>query len=544
MTTDKEPEAFSTEGPFPCLFGSYVLVNHLGEGGMGRVYLALTRDRQGEHLYVVKRFGNPRARFTPAQILENQQRFQHEADITKALSHPCIARTFTSVHQGPASYLVQEFIHGVTLDYLISLMNPQQMPVPLVAYIVAQIAGALHYVHEFRGMGLIHRDLTAENVMFSRAGEVKVIDFGIAKATLLDGTLTKPNIVVGKPLWTAPEVAEGAKPDRRADLYALGMLLWHLLCGETPEGHLDLEKSSLPPPSTLNSEVSAQVDAIVAKALHPNPKHRFQTAQELLHVVTPLIPGGYQGAKELARLVVGYDLVREMDYFNARVAEARPLLDQICRAPKPFPRRKVFLIAIISAVAALTIGFLLFLGNHVHSVASTSPRLPAPTLNPPPLPLQAPPSKLPETSVFKPEASLSPHQPSPSPTTEPLPHQALPSLSSPPTPSRRSQKRSPQPRTLTATPSQPFANPPLPSPEELLTEAMDRFQRADLPGTLALARASANKRPSPDAYILIARALFESDPAGAQAALETALRLSPGSHQATRLLEQLRQRNP
>jgi serine/threonine-protein kinase len=546
MTTGKQPEPFPTQGPFPCLFGPYVIVNYLGEGGMGRVYLALTRDRHGEHLFVVKRFGNPRARFTPPQILENQARFQHEADITKALSHPCIARTFTSVHQGQASYLVQEFIHGLTLDYLISLMNPQRMPVPLAAHIIAQIAGALHYVHEFHGMGLIHRDLTAENVMFSRTGEVKVIDFGIAKATLLDETLTKPNIVVGKPLWTAPEVAGGAKPDRRADLYALGMLFWHLLCGENPEGHLDIEKPSLPSPSTLNSEVSAHIDAIVAKALHSNPKHRFQTAQELLDVVSPLIPEGYQGPKELARLVVGYDVVREMEYFNARVAEARPLLEQACPTPKPFSRRKVFLIAIISAIAALALGFLLFPGSHVHSVAAITPGRPAPTPNPPPMPLQAPPSYLPETSVFKPEASLPPQQPSPPQTAEPLPHQVppSPSPSSPPPISHRSQKHPSQPQRLTATSSQPIATPPLPSPEELLTEAMDNFQRTDLPRTLSLARASAHMSPSPDAYILIARALFESDPAGAQAALETALRLSPGNRQAVRLLEQLKQRNP
>ena len=548
MTTGNQQGAFSTEGPLPRLFGPYVLVSQLGEGGMGRVYLAVSRDKQGEHLQVVKRFGNPRARFTAAQILENQERFRREAELTMEMSHPSIARTFTSVHHGSASYLVQEFIHGFTLNHLLADMQEQLLPIPLAAHIVVQIAGALHYVHEFRGMGLIHRDLTAENVMFSRAGEVKVIDFGIAKATLLDETLTKPNIVVGKPLWTAPEVAEGAKPDRRADLYALGLLSWYLLSGRNPEGYLDETHPSLPPPSTFNPEVSPDLDGIVAKALNPDPNHRFQTAQEVLQTVTPLIPNAYQGAKELARLVVGYQPVRELDYFNAMIAATRPLLDQIYPTPKLFPRRKVFLIAIISAAAAPAIGFLLFPGSHLkhHSVAATSPIFPSPTPNPSPLPSQAPPSKLPEASVFKPEASLPPQQPSPRPTAEPLPHQAppSPSPSSAPTASRRSQRHPPQPHSLATTPSQPIANPPLPSPEELLTEAMDYFQRTDLPRTLALARASANMRPSPDAYILIARALFESDPAGAQAALETALRLAPGNRQAARLLDDLKQRNP
>ena len=537
MAESKPSEHSSIEGPFPCLFGGYVLVNHLGEGGMGRVYLALTRDEHGEHLYVVKRFGNPRARFSPAQILENQERFRHEADVTKALRHPCIARTFSSVDQGPASYLVQEFIHGLTLDYLISLMHPQQMPVPLAAHIVTQIAEALHYVHEFRGMGLIHRDLTAENVMFSRAGEVKVIDFGIAKATLLDETLTKPNIVVGKPLWTAPEVAEGAKPDRRADLYALGMLFWHLLCGQTPEGHLDETHPTLPPPSTFNPEVAPHLDRIVAKALDPNPNHRFQTAQEFLHLVTPLIPDGYQGAKELARLVVGYDLVREMDYFNARVAEARPLLEQICPTPKPFSIWKVFLIAIISAAAALAIGSYLLLGSRstTHqdvlppsrippsSAASSSPT-PSP-IPPPPVPLPIPtsppqlPEALSEAPVLKPQASSPPHQPRPRTTKARL-------LSTPHV-------------ILEEHPS------PDPAPEELLASALEAIDRSQLSQALDLAKLAATHGAGAKAYILIARVLsLKQDPAGAQDALETALRLSPGNRQATRLLEDLKQRNP
>ena len=172
-----------------------------------------------------------------------------------------------------------------------------------------------------------------------------------------------------KPLWTAPEVAEGRKPDRRADLYALGLLFWYLLSGRNPEGDLDSPSPSLPPPSTFNPEVSASLDESVMKAVHPNPDRRFQTAQEFQEILAPLMPEGYQGSKELARLVVGYQLVRENDYFAALVAGARPLLDQISPTRISFSKRKALLVASISTVAILAIGLPLLLGGKVNQHA-------------------------------------------------------------------------------------------------------------------------------------------------------------------------------
>jgi serine/threonine protein kinase len=534
MMEESFPESSSDESVFPRTFGPYVLVNPLGEGGMGRVYLALTRDRRGEHLYVVKRFGNPRARFTPAQILENQERFRHEADITKALCHPCIARTFYSVHQGPASYLVQEFIHGLTLDYLVSLINPQQMPVPLVAHIVAQIAGALHYVHEFRNMGLIHRDLTAENVMFSRAGEVKVIDFGIAKATVLDETLTRPHIIVGKPLWTAPEVAEGMKPDRRADLYALGLLFWHLLSGRNPESAINIETHALPPPSTLNPEVSAHLDGIVRKALRQDPNHRFQSAEEFLREVIPLIPKGYQGTKELAHLVVGYDLTRAMDYFNARVAKARPLLEQVASDRLPLLKLKRLIVAIASIAFFLAIGTALVF-------RATSSTLSVQNVSPPPISsMPSPPVPVPSEPPLPKVSEAIPMRPQ----TTPLASETPP----PPRPSPRSrQSRVVNARAPHAEMPHEIvdANSQNPAPEKLLAAALEAINRSQLDQALDFAQLAAQHGAGPKAYILSARILsLKQDRAGAQAALETALRLSPGNRQATYLLEQLKQTNP
>jgi serine/threonine protein kinase len=337
-----------------------VLASYLDEGGMGRVYLALTRSRRGEQLCVLKKFGNPRSRFSAEQVRENQERFRRESEISLALLHPCIGRTLSSVADGPESYLVQEFIDGMTLDQLVSSLttDSEHLAIPLVAHIAAQIARALDYVHDYRGLGLVHRDLTPSNVMLAQSGDVKVIDFGIAKATLADDSLTRPHVLVGKPLWTAPEVVDGQKVDRRADLYALGLLFWHLLSRQDPEGHLDASGGSLPPPSTFNPEVSSAIDGIVQRAIHANPNRRFQTAAEFLDAISPLIPPGYDGAKALAHQVYRYESALKKEAIAGDVARARPLLAAIPPVSGPSWKWTVAIIAPLAVVAGIGIWFL------------------------------------------------------------------------------------------------------------------------------------------------------------------------------------------
>jgi hypothetical protein len=519
MTPGSPDDSSSGETTFPRRFGPYVLVNYLGEGGMGRVFLALRNAKGGDQLCVIKRLGNPRARFTPEQILENQERFRREAEISIALAHPSIARTFSSVHEGSQSYLVQEFVKGMTLQYLTSCLTTgkEHYSIPLAAHIVSQIAGALAYVHDFRSLGLVHRDLTPTNVMFAESGEVKVIDFGIAKATLIDDSLTQPHIVVGKPLWTAPEVVTGDKPDRRADLYALGLLFWHLLTGHDPTGHLAQVIAPLPPPSEFNPEVSARLDEIVTKAVHADPNRRFQTAAEFLGVVTPLIPEGHQGSKELAHQLFRYHSAVGDEGFAYDVARARPLLEQV---ETPRSRRKIVLLSLLSTVAVVAVGFPLVHRLQSHDTAQSAPaQIPAPIVVPPPTAAPVPPpGPLPQRPL------------APLPTTVP-PQPAAPPVRPPVTPrAKAAQESKPQP----ATPQ---------SADDLLASALDSFDHSDITKALSLARLAAEGGAGDRAFVLIGGCLYvKKDYAGAKEALEHALRLSPDNAEAKQGLEKIRRK--
>ena len=522
MTPGSPDDSSLRETGFPRRLGPYVLAAFLDEGGMGRVYLALRNVDGADQLCVIKRFGNPRASFTTEQILENRERFRREAEITMALDHPCIARTFSSEHEGSQSYLVQEYVKGMTLQSLTSCLTSgkEHYSIPLAAHIVAQIAGALAYVHDFRLLGLVHRDLTPTNVMLAESGEVKVIDFGIAKATLTDDSLTQPHIVVGKPLWTAPEVVTGDKPDRRADLYALGLLFWHLLTGNDPTSYLAKVIAPLPPPSEVNPDVPAQLDKIVVKAVHADPNRRFQTAAEFLGVVTPLIPEGYQGSKELAYQLFRYHSDLRDKAFANDITRARPLLEE---AEPPRSKHKMVLVSLLCTASAIAIGIPIVHGLHAHRTVQPDPaQTPTPTVSPrPAVPPDAPPLPLPQ----RPHASLS--------TTVPPPPAAPPVHAAVAARAKVAHESKPEPTT------------PQQSADELLASATDDFDNSELTKAFGLANLAAERGAGAPAYVLIGRILaMKHDPAGAEAAFTHALRLSPKNAEAARRLERLRRKAP
>ena len=201
-----------------------------------------------------------------------------------ALSHPAIPKTFAvGNEQGP--YLVQEFIDGMNLRDLIPRVAScgESIAVALASYIVVEVAKALAYIHDFEARGLVHRDVTPDNVMLAASGEVKLIDFGIAKSTKSttgDDSLTKRG-VVGKANWTAPEIFHGAKLDRRADIYGLGLLYWHILTHRDPgdtQSNRTATNDKLLPASAFVLDATPELDRVVARAMDANPEFRFQSA--------------------------------------------------------------------------------------------------------------------------------------------------------------------------------------------------------------------------------------------------------------------------
>jgi serine/threonine protein kinase len=288
----------------PQKFGAYVLLRPLGEGGMGAVYLAMSGHRELETLCVVKRL-------LPALLSQpdHVRNFRHEADLARQLVHSNLAHTHNIGEVDGEVFLVQEFVEGHDVSALLERMVAQGrvLPVPVAVYIVAEIARGLAYAHDFENLNLVHRDINPPNVRLTYAGEVKLLDFGIASSDLHGGGPGAQR-AAGKLWHLAPEqLRSGDKLDRRTDIYALGVLLWQLLT-QRPVGTIRdkgretrlaetegeiltwIARGEHLPPSTFNGEVPQELDAVVKQATSVRPEDRFANADELRRALAVFIP--------------------------------------------------------------------------------------------------------------------------------------------------------------------------------------------------------------------------------------------------------------
>jgi serine/threonine protein kinase len=289
---------------FPQKFGSYVLLAPLGEGGMGAVYLAMSGHREMETLCVVKRM-LPSLLSQP----EHVRRFRHEADLARQLVHSNLAHTHNIGEVDGEVFLVQEFVEGNDVSALLDRMAAQGriLPVPVAIYIVSEIARGLAYAHDFENLNLVHRDINPPNVRLTYAGEVKLLDFGIASSDL-HGEPSAEHRAAGKLWHLAPEqLRPGNKLDRRTDIYALGVLLWELLTqrpiGTTvnttsptsaPETEGEIlvwiSRGEHAVPSSFNPEVPIELDAVVRRATSASPDERFATADDFRRALAGFVP--------------------------------------------------------------------------------------------------------------------------------------------------------------------------------------------------------------------------------------------------------------
>jgi serine/threonine-protein kinase len=304
--------------------GPFVLLRTSGAGGMGRIDLAL-RPRPGgaAQLCVVKRMH--------AELRSDEQdaRFRREASIALQLSHDAIARTVGVEEIDGELVLLQELVHGVDLKLLGARVAAAgaRIPLPIAVHIVCEVAQALAHAHAFGGLGIVHRDVTPDNVMLAFSGEVKLVDFGIARSNI-DATLTSAGQIVGRPAYTAPEVCEGALADRRADIYSLGVVLWQLLTGRRLESARAGGGKPAPAPSAVNPAVGSDLDAVALRALASDPDDRYQTAGELQDALRPFIPAGFLAGSALAALLGRhFDVARERRMLADDVARAQRYLD-------------------------------------------------------------------------------------------------------------------------------------------------------------------------------------------------------------------------
>lgn len=227
-----------------------------------------------------------------------QQMFQDEARIASRIEHVNVAQIRDVGEQHDITYLVMEYVDGESLSAVHRTLNKKGMRVPpgVVLRVLADVCGGLHSAHELRDLddgpplGVVHRDVSPQNVLVSTKGVVKLIDFGIAKARDRIAGDTNAGQVKGKIRYMAPEQAVGGAVDRRADIWAVGAILYHLLTGKPPyDGENDVQAlmvlTSGRPPVPLPATVHPAIAAIVKRAMAFNVDGRYATAAEMQQAI-------------------------------------------------------------------------------------------------------------------------------------------------------------------------------------------------------------------------------------------------------------------
>jgi len=305
-------------------FGPYLIVRLSGAGGMGRIEVALRADEEDPEVCVIKRLHGA------LHDEENEARFRREAQIAARLEHENIARTLRIEKIDGELCIVQELIEGVNLGKVMRQLGARPLPTVVAVYVVSAVARALAYAHGFGRLGIVHRDVTPENVMLSFAGDVKLIDFGAARSAV-DGRVTDTGVVVGRRTYVPPEAWEGEKVDHRADVFALGVVLWEVLTGRRAEEAPD---PSLPDPSALNPEVTLLLGQVVARAISPAPEDRYQSADEVLAALAAFIPPGAEPQRDLADLLaLCFNVTLQKQLLADDIAEAKQFLHDRNLAP-------------------------------------------------------------------------------------------------------------------------------------------------------------------------------------------------------------------
>lgn len=255
--------------------GVYRLTDFLGEGGMGQVY-------RGIHSAIGRVVA---IKVLNASLADQSfvERFRNEARIQASLQHPNIAMLYDFLDHGGQPCIVMEYIEGHTLTQRIR--ECQAIPVKEALRIFQSVAEALEYVHS---QGVIHRDIKSNNIKITPTGQVKVLDFGIAKSGS-SPSLTMTGGFVGTLQYLSPEQFKGERANVRTDIWALGVLLYEMVTGHMPfeaetVGSLleKISKCSYAQPSALNASIPRDVQSVICRCLKKSPSDRYGSASELL----------------------------------------------------------------------------------------------------------------------------------------------------------------------------------------------------------------------------------------------------------------------
>ncbi len=271
----------------PQPFGLYTLIHRINVGGMAEVFKACYYDNEQPAFAAIKRI-LPHL----AQDRSFIDMFITEAHTAGRLVHPNIAQIIEQGEEEGEYYISMEYVSGRDLLYLRHHLRERGMffPPALAAFVIMNVASALDYAHRLcdhngQHLEIIHRDVSPQNILISYDGEVKLIDFGIAKAKVRTQEHTRAGVLKGKFGYMAPEQVKGLPIDHRTDIFALGTVFYELLTNQRLfMGDSDIEtlemvrEARVIPPSSINEWIPPQLDQIILLALQPDPQHRFQSA--------------------------------------------------------------------------------------------------------------------------------------------------------------------------------------------------------------------------------------------------------------------------
>lgn len=285
----------------PERFGSYVIYEQLGKGGMATVHRAELTQRDGTKKQIALK------RLMPTFQKEIVASFLDEARLLRSLHHPNIAATYDSGKVFGTYFIAMEYVKGPTLKQLVAHCAETVGAVPqeITLSLAAQICDALDHAHnrcDDKGtpLGIIHRDITPSNLILSEHGEIKLIDFGLAKAHV-SSEETGQGVIKGKYGYIAPEYLGGTL-DHRADLWAVGIIMYELLTSrrlfdgkDAFETMMRIRSMPIPRPSIGNPRVSPELDRIVMTALERNPERRWRSAADMRDALRHVIaqPGNH-----------------------------------------------------------------------------------------------------------------------------------------------------------------------------------------------------------------------------------------------------------
>ncbi len=277
-------------------FDRYFLLDCLAQGGMAEIFRArpASTDSTGR-LVVIKRVLANHAR-NPEFI----QMFRSETKVMMGFTHPNVIQLFDFGEARGQPYIAMEYVDGKNLRQFLSKLNERKesMLIQIATYVIEQAAAGLYYAHQYKDkitgdhLGIVHRDVSPQNILISYDGNIKLIDFGIAKAST-NSEATRVGVIKGKPSYLSPEQVSAKELDGRSDIFSLGAVLWEILTGRklfAPQNGenefavlklIEAAETTVKPPSQVNKEVPEELDMIVLKSLAKDREKRFQTAEEM-----------------------------------------------------------------------------------------------------------------------------------------------------------------------------------------------------------------------------------------------------------------------